>query len=86
MATATSALAHARASHRDAWLAKAQQGSAGNHKGVGSEPLRACWEAESSSRTWQRAAGLKEELLTCGCLLEGHLGKVFFIKPLFCQF
>lgn len=39
MATATSALAHTRASHRDAWLAKAQQGSAANHRGVGREPL-----------------------------------------------
>lgn len=86
MATATNALAHARASHRDAWLAKAQQGSAGNHRGVGSEPLHACREAESCSCTWQRATGLKEELLTCGFLLEGHLGKASFTKPSFCQF
>lgn len=41
MATATSALARTRASHRDAWLAKAQQDTAGNHRGVGSEPLPA---------------------------------------------
>lgn len=83
---ATSALAHARASHRDAWLAKSQQGTAGNHRGVGSESLLACWEAESCSCTWKRAAALKEELLTCACLLEGHLGKASFTKPSFFQF
>lgn len=83
---ATGTLAHARASHRDARLAKAQQGTAGSLRGVGSEPLHACWEAESSSCTWQRGAGLKEELFTCGCLLEGHLGKASFTEPSFWQF
>lgn len=34
----------------------------------------------------QREAGLKEELVTCSCLLEGDLGRAFLQSPHFAHF